>query len=179
MNKIAKMYHYEVGLRLSFLDVGYQRRQKPHGKYQGRKLDYDCKKRQQQSKGQVPDKEIKQVAILVMVMEIIFSCWPKSVQILPEVDHILPLAFREFPPSPRGQKLEKAKYIHCDNYSSCACHGHHHDHCHQYRSHGHGHHCPSHDYHQRRQRTSLRSLCTLHRWGCSTSWKTMSSRCLW
>ena len=52
--------------------------------YQGRKLDYDCKKRQQQSKGQVPDKEIKQVAILiittlVMVMEIIFSCWPKSV----------------------------------------------------------------------------------------------------
>ena len=46
-------------------------------KLQGRKLDYDCKKRQQQSKGQVPDKEIKQVAILVittlvMVMEIIF-----------------------------------------------------------------------------------------------------------
>ena len=44
--------------------------------YQGRKLDYDCKKRQQQSKGQVPDKEIKQVAILiittlVIVMEII------------------------------------------------------------------------------------------------------------
>merc|ERR1719507_1851047 len=29
-------------------------------KLQGRKLDYDCKKRQQQSKGQVPDKEIKQ-----------------------------------------------------------------------------------------------------------------------
>ena len=28
--------------------------------YKGRKLDYDCKKRQQQSKGQVPDKEIKQ-----------------------------------------------------------------------------------------------------------------------
>jgi len=29
-------------------------------KLQGRKLDYDCKKRQQQSKGQVPDKEVKQ-----------------------------------------------------------------------------------------------------------------------
>ena len=40
--------------------------------YQGRKLDYDCKKRQQQSKGQVPDKEIKQVAKLVARI-VIFS----------------------------------------------------------------------------------------------------------
>ena len=29
-------------------------------KLQGRKLDYDCKKRKQQSSGGVPDKEIKQ-----------------------------------------------------------------------------------------------------------------------
>ena len=35
--------------------------------YQGRKLDYDCKKRQQQGKGQVPDKEIKQVALIIIV----------------------------------------------------------------------------------------------------------------
>ena len=33
---------------------------------QGRKLDYDCKKRQQQSKGQVPDKEVKQVRVVKM-----------------------------------------------------------------------------------------------------------------
>ena len=33
---------------------------------QGRKLDYDCKKRQQQSKGQVPDKEVKQVRVVMM-----------------------------------------------------------------------------------------------------------------
>ena len=34
--------------------------------HQGRKLDYDCKKRQQQSKGQVPDKEVKQVRVVKM-----------------------------------------------------------------------------------------------------------------
>ena len=32
-------------------------------KLQGRKLDYDCKKRKQQGAGGIPDKEIKQVTL--------------------------------------------------------------------------------------------------------------------
>jgi hypothetical protein len=32
-------------------------------KLQGRKLDYDCKKRKQQSGGGIPEKEIKQVVL--------------------------------------------------------------------------------------------------------------------
>jgi len=33
-------------------------------KLQGRKLDYDCKKRKQQSGGGIPEKEIKQVSLV-------------------------------------------------------------------------------------------------------------------
>ena len=41
--------------------------------HQGRKLDYDCKKRQQQGKGQVPDKEIKQVECLALLICLIIT----------------------------------------------------------------------------------------------------------
>ena len=45
-----------LGCIKSYVKVAHHRK-----KLQGRKLDYDCKKRKQQSGGAVPDKEIKQV----------------------------------------------------------------------------------------------------------------------